>query len=443
MWWLSPRLVILYLCLPTLLVAYLVPEDSYLVLYETPKYVDIGFITACVAIYLGFVAGSFFVIEVGSQHQSREVVRYCRWVVRPLFILTMFGYMAWFAAATVRAGGPAALLSSMLGVIANPAPGASYHVSRELFQTLPGITTITQLGILYVTVEALLLVSGEVRRNAALMRLVPVIVLALLRATVMSERLALVEILLPITVVFLSQVRLSYIKSYIVRLAPAIGATIVFALFAVTEYFRSWTYYKSVYPGPYLQFVAERLAGYYATAANNAAVYYQHVPAQPLSHSLAWMFEFPVIGSSLNALYSYLFGTEIASHTNLLTMYANPEFNNLPLSGMLINDFTLFLAPVAAFLAGVVSYSLYQSFVRGRMLGLLLYPSWFVGILEIPRIYYWFAGRYLPVLLFLCISLFLFSFAKSFHKVPPSARPLLRRHPVSTDVKHPRGESGT
>lgn len=433
--------MILYLCLPLLLVAYLIPEDSYLVLYETPKYVDLGFIMASVAIYLGFVAGSFFVIEAGSQHQSREVVRYCQWIVRPLFALTLFGYMAWFAAATVRAGGPAALLNAMLGVIANPAPGASYHVSRELFQTLPGITTFTQLGILYVTVEALLLVSGGVRRNAALMRLVPVLALAFMRATVMSERLALVEILLPVTVVLLSQARLSYIKSHIVRLAPAIGATIVFALFAVTEYFRSWTTYKSVYPGPYLQFAAERLAGYYATASNNAAVYYQHVPAQPLSHLLAWTFEFPGIGSSLNGLYSYLFGTEIASHTALLTMYANPEFNNLPLSGVLINDFTLFLAPVAAFLVGIVSYSLYQSFVRGRMLGMLLYPSWFIGILEIPRIYYWFAGRYLPVLVFLCISLFLFGLAKSRHKVSPSARPLLRRPPVSTDVKYSSGES--
>ena len=41
--------------------------------------------------------------------------------------------------------------------------------------------------------------------------------------------------------------------------------------------------------------------------------------------------------------------------------------------GLLLNDFTVFLAPVAAFVIGVVSFSIYTSFIRGRMLGLLLY----------------------------------------------------------------------
>jgi hypothetical protein len=168
-----------------------------------------------------------------------------------------------------------------------------------------------------------------------------------------------------------------------------------------------------LYHGPYLQFAAERFIGYYTTAINNAAVYYHFVPLQPLGFLLTPLFEFPVFGTYVSATYAVEFNyTSPADHLALLEKYANPEFNNVPMIGALVNEYSIFLAPVAAFVFGVLSVSLYRNFLRGRLIGLLLYPSWYVGILEMPRIYYWPGVRYFPTLALLAITLFAFALAK-------------------------------
>jgi hypothetical protein len=82
------------------------------------------------------------------------------------------------------------------------------------------------------------------------------------------------------------------------------------------------------------------------------------------------------------------------------------------MTGLLVNEYSVFLAPVAAFVLGVLSASLYRSFLRGRLIGVLVYPGWFVGILEIPRIYYWAGVRYFPALALLAVTLFAFVLAK-------------------------------
>lgn len=390
------------------------PEESYLTLYGTDKHIDLNFLVVGLLIYAGFMAGSFFVIRAGSESQETDVVRYCRWVVWPLFVLTLAGYVTWFASAALNAGGPGALLSVFASSVSGTDGGATYYIKEELFQTVPGITTLTQLGILYVTAEALLWVNRASSRGATLARFAPLLGFTLVRALLVSERLALIEIVVPIGVVLLSRARWTLVRRSLVHFAPLLAGLGVFALFAVSEYFRSWSsHYQYYYTGTYLNFAAERFIGYYATALNNAAVYYNYEPVRPLLSTLNSVLEFPVLGGFAQAVYTVSFGAPRVSHEQLLTTYANVEFNNVSMVGLLLNDFTVFLAPLAAFVIGMVSFSIYTSFVQGRMLGLLLYPSWFIGLLEISRIYYWPAGRYFPVLAFLAISLILFKVFKS------------------------------
>lgn len=428
----------LYLGLPLLFFAYTMPEDSYLTLYGTEKHVDLGFVLVGLLVYAGFLAGSFFLVRAGSDSQEGAVVGYCRWVVWPLFALTLAGYLVWFASAALNAGGPGALAGVLAGSLSDAESGDTYYIKQELFQTIPGVTTLTQLGMLYVTVEALLWANRACPRRASVLRFSPILALTLVRALTVSERLALVELMVPIGVVLLSRARWTLARRALVRFAPLLAGVGMFALFALGEYFRSWsTHYQYYYAGPYLNFAAERFLGYYATALNNAAVYYYQAPIQPLFSTLNSLFEFPVLGGLAYAVYTSGLGLPVASNEQLLTTYANVEFNNVSMLGMLLNDFTIFAAPLAAFVIGMVSFSIYTSFIRGRMLGMLLYPSWFIGLLEISRIYYWPGGRYFPVLAFLAVSLILFKLYKTPAPAPAARRG--RSGPVSGYRGNPEG----
>jgi oligosaccharide repeat unit polymerase len=422
LWWLYPGVGALLLGVPLTIIAYLTPESTYFTLYRTPKIVDSEFVVIGLFIYLCFTIGSFFAIGTATESQEEDTLLYCRWFVRPLFLITLFGYLAWFANGILTSGvGP--ILIGMHEVLFGQEFGSSDELKYELFPTVPGVTTLAQVGILYVTAEALLWVWKGSNRRSALIRFAVIALLALFRSIVLSERLALVELVIPVVVVFATTSQLRAHHKNLMQVAPVLLAFVVFVLFALGEYFRSWNFYRPLYHGPYLQFVAERFMGYYTTAINNAAVYYHFVPLQPLVFSLNPLFEFPVFGSLVIATYAVEFNyTSAADHLALLEKYANPEFNNVPMIGALVNEFSIFLAPVGAFVLGVLSVSLYRGFLRGRLIGLLLYPSWYVGILEMPRIYYWPGVRYFPTLMLLAITLFAFALAKKSVRISSGRR---------------------
>ena len=412
-WWLHPSSCVLLLGVPFLIFAYLIPDDTFAELYTTEKYVNLSFVAIGLILYAFLILGTFVKFRSGFGAQESELLLYCRSFVWPFFLITIFGYVIWFGYAVFIAGGPTSVISAFSEVLQGN-PGASDYVKDELFQTLPGVTTLTQIGILYATVEALLWTRRASRRRVALFRFGTLILLSLIRSLLLSERLALVEVVIPFAVVLLCDPSVGQERRRLARYLPLWLAPAVFLLFAVGEYFRSWSYYRTVYSGGYLEFAVQRFLGYYTTAVNNAAVLYYYEPLHPLRHTFASLFSLPVAGGVVSDGYTAIFGSEFSDdrYQQLLRIYANPEFNNVPILGLLPNEYTVFLAPLAALVIGTVSASLYASFAEGRLLGALLYPSWFVGLLEISRVYYWVGGRYFPVLLFLIVSLLLVKVAR-------------------------------
>jgi hypothetical protein len=409
--------------IPLLLIAYLIPESSYLTLYRTQKYLDPDFVFVGLIVYLSFILGSFFAAGTDAEPQERDIVLYCRWFVWPLFFVTVFGYLVWFASGVIRAGGIGALLDALSVQFSSPLGATDYaatdYVKFVLFRTIPGVTTLTQVGVLYAPVEALLWARGGSDRRFALLRFALIVVLAFLRSVVISERLAVLEIIVPVFVVLATAAQLKGRFRGFIRVAPLFMALGAFGLFSFGEYFRSWAFYHSIYAGSYLRFAAERFLGYYTTALNNAAVVYYHEPPHPLRFTFNDLFEFPIAGDFISWAYEYAGGGVWENSLNILGIYANPELNNVPMIGYLLNEASVFLAPVVAFLLGVLSASLYRSFTRGRLVGALLYPSWFVGLLEISRIYYWADVRYFPALSFAVFTLAVYVLAKTLAGVPP------------------------
>jgi len=436
LWWLRPVFPLSVLGLPLLLVAYLVPETTYQTLFRTDKYVDRDFVEMAVLVYAGFVAGTLLPGLWGGRARpraggERDVIMYSRWLVWPLFAFTTFGYAAWFASAVLRTG-LGGTLNALTDVLLDPSGADSAYVKDTVFANVPGLTTFTQFGVLYVTLEAILWARGSSSKRLAFLRFGAVVSLTLLRALLLSERLALVEVVVPVVVVLAAEAWARGRRRVLLRTAPLYFGVGVFGLFAFAEYFRSWDFYRLQYGGSYLSFATDRFFGYYVTALNNAAVTYHHAVPSPLRHTSRAFFEIPVVGSVLDGLYEAFIG-RTDEFQQLLTTYANPEFNNVSPVGLLLNEYSL-LAPLAAVLIGLVSTVLYRGFVGGRLYAMLLYPSWFVGLLEISRVYYWTDQRYFPVLAFVAFSLVLFAVSK----VPVTGAASAWPHSASPRTAGPR-----
>ena len=79
-------------------------------------------------------------------------------------------------------------------------------------------------------------------------------------------------------------------------------------------------------------------------------------------------------------------GFDSSAYSDFLYYYANAEFNNgSGLFGPFI-DFGIAGGAVCWLVLGIVSGSLFRSYVAGGLWGLIIYPSWYTSIIEIPRI---------------------------------------------------------
>jgi hypothetical protein len=264
---------------------------------------------------------------------------------------------------------------------------------KDAFAPVTGVTTLTQMGVAYVVLAGLLLICGH--RRGVVRRLAVILVLALLRSFFLTERLALLEVLVPaILLLAVASHRRGDLRP---ALAPVLGLPLLVVVFGVFEYSRSWTYFRSRTSASYPEFVIDRLAGYYATAYNNGAA--QLVDGGwegrlPYA-SLEAVWTAPVVAQL--ELYERLAGQDaVAAYTTVLRRLANPEFNNPCGVCTPFVDFGVLGGMLFLLLAGVLAGLCWTGFRDGEPFGLLLYPIVFTGLLELPRYLYWTQGRLVP-----------------------------------------------
>ncbi len=186
-----------------------------------------------------------------------------------LTTVTVIGY-AGFAALVVRSG-----MSLSESITGSSAHKAGVEV-RDIVGTIPGVTTMTQFGVAAVVVSTTLLVHEFSR--AELAKLLIVIGCALPRAYIFSERLAILELVVPMTVILAAHLSVQGgLRRKLMQVIPVVGFFAVVAMFGFFEYFRSWTYYRTHTSTSYLQFVVSRFAGYYTTALNNGQLVLEYL----------------------------------------------------------------------------------------------------------------------------------------------------------------------
>jgi hypothetical protein len=289
-----------------------------------------------------------------------------------LAALTVVAYLIWFWPAIVQ---------------------MRFFMPRDELNRIAGVTSFTQLGVPVVSAY----LFARWRNGQRFSRLMDglfaaVVVFAALRVYMWSERLALIELGIPILVCGLlyrpfrrPESRLLY--RLVADFGPFLGLGVLLVVFGATEFVRSWQTYSVTTNQTFGTFVVSRVTTYYFTALNNGAGMLQtsHWPSYEGLWIFGWLYAFPFgVGQTfLDAV-----GHREAPHDLFLRQFADPEFNNMSGIFPIFHDAGVVLGLTYFALQGFGFGLAYRSAVKGEALGALFYPPVLVACMELLRISY-------------------------------------------------------
>lgn len=395
LWWVSPLSALALVVPISLWGAWKLPNATYERAWGTPKALTTQTTLLFLAGMLVLMIGGTVPLLLAGRRLLRKqwpnfsAVQWKRLSTGAtwLYWLTIFGYVAMGAAGVARGVRPSDVIAAFVN---------QDNVGGQLktaFSPITGITSFTQVGVAFVVVASLLVFHDPTRKLKV--RLLVVFSLAFIRSFVATERLAILELVVPFIVVaavrYVGDPR-PRIRGF-TRLAPIILIPAVIAVFSLFEYSRSWVFYRRQSSGTFVDFALERFAGYYATAYNNgqlALVHESLIRSLPYQ-SIQAFWQAP--GISQIDLYGILNGGPPPDFGVVLATYGNPEFNNeCGLCGPFID-----WGPIGGLIfflcIGLLIGLAYRGFCNGSPIATLIYPALVTGLYEIPRYMYWTQGR--------------------------------------------------
>lgn len=398
LWWLNPLAIVLGVAGTTFAAALWLSDAAFQV-YGTPKYLAANHVWLVLAAGAAFAVGRQFSVGLlgGRRMVEPPTDRYLRRWFFIAFGLTLFGYALWTLVALKNGLSPGLIKGVLMGD-----GQAVFTLKEDVFKTIPGVTTCTQFAVAAAVLGTWLIYRGQRDIWPWLAMLAG---LAVGRALLLSERLALIETAAPCLVlavrVWVLDRPMPPGRRFLWNAAPLAAAAAIVLLFGAFESFRSWHFYKDRF-GSIAEFTVWRLTGYYATSHNNGALALEieGVRTVPLATLLAF-WEFPLIEKSPFA-YDKLVGQNTGQRWDeLLTRHGSIELNN---PGGLFQP-TLDYGYLGGFVwwgfYGALCGWLHLRFLQGRMTGLLLYPVVITSLLELPRFLYLPHPRILPTLVLL------------------------------------------
>lgn len=398
-WWISPVAIALLVGGLSLIPTSFISDTEFRALWRSPRVLDnhtlAMFGSGVLVLALSALIGMSVVrrrpaVEGTWPGFGPEVRGLLTRASTVLLVLTVVGYLG-FGYLIAKSGlTPADLLS---------ATSADGTPAKDAIGTIAGVTTLTQFGVPAVVVAALLLTQGRDRRQIATIAIV--LILAIGRAYVFSERLAVLELVVPLAVIGSARLgNRSRRGNVIAQWIPLTSLPILLFVFGLFEYFRSWSFYRSRTSSSFIEFAADRLAGYYATAINNGQIIYDNLrwPGRVPYDTLEVVWTAPGLENVYNTLppHRAAFPLGPTDYSTLLTQHGNPEFNNPSGYTGPFTDYGPYGGLVYLAIAGLVVGVTYRAFANGSLLGMLMYPIMFTGLLEMPRYLYWAQGRAAP-----------------------------------------------
>lgn len=431
-WWMNPLWVIAVLLPIIVLYAYRSTPQQY-ALWRVQKFIDLDTVTVMALGLIAMALGFAFLALVKAPKAPKEVslswtlLHSLNRISTVAFGLLLMSYAVWGVLA-VRGGLSSADIEAVLGFQRGAVSGV-----KDRAAPVGGLTSFTQLGPAIIVLEVLLLRSS-IRSTRRI--ILTVVFLAAVRALFYGERLALIEVLLPLAFITMALPKhpRSIWRTSLGKWAPAAALPILWAIFAVFEYGRSWASYKNSFDGSYAEFVTQRLSGYYATSVNNSALFYDFYPkvnTEPL-YSFASVWDAPLLSSILGTPEIGSLGVRTWWRWTL-TSEANPEFNNPGSFAVTAAELGLMQMFVYWLIGGFAIAIVYRSFRTGSIFGLVALPICYVGLIELPRIIYWMQGRFTATILVLIVIAYVVK--RESHATERFFKPESRRATSAKDKK--------
>ncbi len=388
-WWAYPSRIALFVHLPIFILCGLMDDTAFALYKHSAKFLSGEIFALGLAAILCFALGAALIEPRRALAEvSRVPVQTVNTVLNVMFAIVLTAYLIFLFPILVS---PQLLLDLLQG------SATAMFGLRETLNRIAGVTSLVNLqSLLAVLIVAYAPLTGERLPRPYWRLMIAVAIACVLRAWLWSERLALIELVLPAVVAALARAaseprpRLFRPRAF----APLVGLVALFAVFVVGEYFRSWQFYQHVFSGTFLEFAIIRFAGYYATALNTgAALCTLNDPLYVPTQTAEWFYKLP--------LWQLIDEKDRLSTFNIndfLEAYLNPEFNNTSGVFMPLFDFGPLLGLLCWTILGAISGYLFRLFALGRVGGLLFFPVWFTGIVEIPRMFYWGDSRFFVVI---------------------------------------------
>ena len=390
-WWTSPAGISMGFLMPILfLIAYVGEANLPGVTIRGVRFLSMAYI-AMGALLIGVIAVAGW---IGQQIRpsAGEAADVRRWdaAASVVGVVALLAYLFWFRDFFLN---PGLLLQTLTG---------SYRPDRSNIELTPGLTSLANFAPPFFSIYAYRLVFGGAPISRTAHALCAVLVpLTLFRVYAWSERLALIEAAVPFALAAgaLTLRSPNAFVRVLVRAGPFIALPGLVLYFGMAEYVRSWT--SPTYAGKldFWQFAIGRMASYYYTSLNNGAGFLETLswPTFNFEHTLFWLHRAPLsIGPQFSAWVDLThFETE-----PFLARWADPEFNNPSGIYAVVCDLGLPLGIVYFAVLAAIGGLLFRNYCDRRLSGALIYPIFFLSLLEIfrypyfgtPRAFTWILG---------------------------------------------------
>jgi oligosaccharide repeat unit polymerase len=308
-------------------------------------------------------------------------------------VLSVVAYGLWFSLGIIRAGGITQFFE-----IWRREP---LRIKTEFLATVPGVTTLTQLAVAAIP----LVIAFKLYRRGSVIPTLVVLVIALgaARALFFSERLALVELLLPLVFLAVAPRKVSVPRVAVYGMGLLV---VVMMFFAVTELRRTYAYTHDFSASR----ATTRFFGYYLTSVNNGMAVVDEYPARtPFYSSGEFFWQLPVVGDlrvdhlptvgTVSFRYVDAFGVDPESFwpQAFVAQGLDYEFNVFTTPGYLAADFG-WAGLIGVFVLGLISGRLYRR-SESSPFHRALYAVWLVGLFEFMRTLYFTDTRVFPAYL--------------------------------------------
>lgn len=404
-WWANPATMTIGFIIPVFTLVYVIPTvfgtgalQLRSAIYFDARYFGLG-LAFLVSLLVGCMIGQL--VRPGLPKAGHSKEEYVSLVYLEILALVTIGaYLLWFRAIFFS---PQAMLSMIRG-------DGEFGSIRYTSRTIGGVTTLAQCSLSYIIfyLDRVWGLRKPILQRRFFWYFVVILGLTVFRSHAWAERLSLIEVMVPIGLLFFCyRDRGTNPFMRVIRVAgPVLGIVFLIGFFGLMEYFRSWSAHYVDVEDSFWGFVMRRFLAYYYTALNNGSglLLTLEWPTYEMEHVLSWLYRFPAL---IGPIFRYAFEVQTLDYT-FLGRFADPEFNNMSGIFTIYYDMGVAGALLYAGAWGCFAGAAYASARARRGVLRLLYPLFFLSILEAMRVIYLGDPRAFPAVLTLVLGHALF-----------------------------------